>query len=145
MKGICITFKSEEIWTIEDDCSNSNSKEKDVQSFVLCVDQLTDCQQAKGRKTLLWSFRIGCNRHNYHCSSVGFVWKGNCFHACFCIACYCFARNNLCCGVLHELSSVWRLCIISKFVKECSDVSYVAGERVELTVRKLLLSGNKLN
>ena len=35
-------------------------------------------------------------------------------------------------------------CALSaSFVKECSDVSYVAGERVELTVRKLLLSGNK--
>ena len=26
-----------------------------------------------------------------------------------------------------------RLCIFSKFCKECTDVSYVAGERVELT------------
>ena len=30
--------------------------------------------------------------------------------------------------------NVWRL--YSKFVKGCSDVSYVAGEGVELTVRK---------
>ena len=37
-------------------------------------------------------------------------------------------------------------CALSaSFVKECSDVSYVAGERVELTVRKLLLSGNKVS
>ena len=42
---MCITFKSEGIWTIEEDCSKSNSKEKEVQSFVLCVDQPTDCQQ----------------------------------------------------------------------------------------------------
>ena len=117
VKGICITFKSEEIWTIEEGCSNSNSKEKEVQSFVLCVDQLIDCQQARGRKTLLSSFRKGCDRNNYHCSSVGFVWKSKSFHACFCTACYCFSHNNLCRGVLHELFSVWRLCIISKFCK----------------------------
>ena len=29
-KGMCITFKMEEIWTIEEDCSKSNSKEKEV-------------------------------------------------------------------------------------------------------------------
>ena len=44
-KGMCITFKSEGIWTIKEDCSKSNSKEKEVQSFVLCVDQPIDCQQ----------------------------------------------------------------------------------------------------
>ena len=32
-KGMCITFKSEENWTIEEDCGKSNSKEKEVQSF----------------------------------------------------------------------------------------------------------------
>ena len=43
---MCITFKSEGgIWTIEEDCSTSNSKEKEVHSFVLCVDQPIDCQQ----------------------------------------------------------------------------------------------------
>ena len=42
---MCITFKSEGIWTIEEDCSKSNSKEKEVQSFVLCADQPIDCQQ----------------------------------------------------------------------------------------------------
>ena len=29
-KGMCTTFKMEEIWTIEEDCSKSNSKEKEV-------------------------------------------------------------------------------------------------------------------
>ena len=43
-KGMCIMFKSGEIWTIEEDCSKSNSEEKEVQSFVLCVDQPIDCQ-----------------------------------------------------------------------------------------------------
>ena len=38
-KGMYIKFKSEENWTIEEDCSKSNSKEKEVQSFVLCVGQ----------------------------------------------------------------------------------------------------------
>ena len=31
---------------------------------------------------------------------------------------------------------MWRLCILSKFSKKCTDVSYVAGEGVELTVHK---------
>ena len=44
-KGMCITFKSEDIWTIREDCSNNNSKEKEVQLFVLRVDQPIDCQQ----------------------------------------------------------------------------------------------------
>ena len=29
-KGMCTTFKMEEIWTIEEDCSKSNSKEEEV-------------------------------------------------------------------------------------------------------------------
>ena len=45
---------------------------------------------------------------------------------------------------MHELSSVWRLCIFSKFLRGvgggggrgANDVSYVAGEAVELTVQK---------
>ena len=47
-----------------------------------------------------------------------------------------FSCNNLCCDVVHKLSSVWRLCIFSKFCKKCTDVSYVAGEGVELTLHK---------
>ena len=35
-KGMCITLKSEGIWTIEEDCSKSNSKEKEVQ-YLCCV------------------------------------------------------------------------------------------------------------
>ena len=77
-KGKCIMLKSAEIWTIEEDYSKSNSKEKEVQSFVLCVDQLIDCQQL-GRKTQLSSFRKGCDRNLYPCSSFGFVWKSR-FH-----------------------------------------------------------------
>ena len=29
-KGMCITLKSEKIWTVEENCSKSNSKEKEV-------------------------------------------------------------------------------------------------------------------
>ena len=50
-KGKCIMFKSGEIWIIEDDYSKSNSKEKEVQSFVLCVDQLIDCQQEEEKRS----------------------------------------------------------------------------------------------
>ena len=35
-KGMYITLKSEGIWTIEEDCSKSNSKEKEVQ-YLCCV------------------------------------------------------------------------------------------------------------
>ena len=46
--------------------------------------------------------------------------------------------SSVCCDAVHELSSVWRLCIFSKFCKGCVLllVSYVAGEGVELTVHK---------
>ena len=52
--------------------------------------------------------------------------------------CNCFSCNNLCCDLLQELSSVWsRDCAFSaSFVRESTDVSYVAGEGVELTVHK---------
>ena len=50
-KGKCVMFKSEEIWTIEEDYSKSNSKEKEVQSFVWCVDQLIDCQQEEEKRS----------------------------------------------------------------------------------------------
>ena len=50
-KGKCLMFKSEEIWIIEEDYSKSNSKEKEVQSFVLCVDQLIDCQQEEEKRS----------------------------------------------------------------------------------------------
>ena len=38
-KEICIRFKSEQISTIGDDCSKSNSKEKEVRSFALRVGE----------------------------------------------------------------------------------------------------------
>ena len=50
-KGMYITFKMEEIWTIEEDCSKSNSKEKEVKSFVLCVDQPIACQQKEQKRS----------------------------------------------------------------------------------------------
>ena len=36
-KEMCINFKSEEISTTGEDCSKSNSKEKEVRSFALLV------------------------------------------------------------------------------------------------------------
>ena len=44
-REMCIKFKSEEISTTGEDCSRSNSKEKEVRSFALRVDQPIDCQQ----------------------------------------------------------------------------------------------------
>ena len=49
-KQMCIKFKSEEISTTGEDCSRSNSKEKEVRSFALCVDQTIDCQQEEGKR-----------------------------------------------------------------------------------------------
>ena len=112
---MCITFKSEGIWTIEEDCSKSNSKEKEVQSFVLCVDQPIDCQQEEEERSYRRFVQVVIGIIILASSSFGFFGKKRCFHACFCTACLCFPCNNLCCGVVHELSSVWRLCIISKF------------------------------
>ena len=56
-------------------------------------------------------------------------------HHLFCIACYCFSCNNLRCDLVHKLSSVGNLdCAFSaSFVRECTDVSYVAGEGMDLT------------
>ena len=39
MKEMCIKFKSDEISTIGEGCSKSNSKEKEVRSFALRVDE----------------------------------------------------------------------------------------------------------
>ena len=38
-KEMCIKFKSEEISTIGEDCSKSNSKGEEVRSFASCVDE----------------------------------------------------------------------------------------------------------
>ena len=48
--GMCITFHSEETSTIEEDRSKSNSKQKEVQSFVLFVDRPIDCQQEEEKR-----------------------------------------------------------------------------------------------
>ena len=138
-KGACKTFKSEGIWTTEEDCSNSNSKEKEVQSFVLCVDQPIDSQQEEDERSyrrfvkvvigiiilalLLVLFgKVGV-------FTLTFVLHVNVFHVIIYFA--VMYMNYPQCGD----------CALSaSFVKECSDVSYVTGERVELTViRKLLL------
>ena len=61
-------------------------------------------------------------------------------YTCFCIACYCFSCNNClkfmlrCCIMNHPRCGD---CAFSaSFVKECTDVSYVAGEGVGLTLHK---------
>ena len=54
-----------------------------------------------------------------------------CLYLFFFIACSCFSCNNLCCDDVRELS-----CAFSSFVRECTDVSYVAGEEAELPVHR---------
>ena len=39
-KGMCITLKNEGIWTIEEDCSKSNSKEKEKLNWDLVMRNL---------------------------------------------------------------------------------------------------------
>ena len=70
-KGMFITLKSEGIWTIEEDCSKSNSKRKRCSICVVC--RPTDRLSTRGRRTQLSSFRKGCDRNHYPCSSFGFV------------------------------------------------------------------------
>ena len=84
---MCITFKSEGIWTIEEDCSKSNSKEKEVQSFVLCVDQPTDCQQEEEESSYRRFVQVVIGIIILASSFFVFFWKSRCFHACFCTAC----------------------------------------------------------
>ena len=45
-----IKFKREEISTTGEDCSRSNSNEKEVRSFALRVDQPIDCQQEEEKR-----------------------------------------------------------------------------------------------
>ena len=59
-REMCIKFKSEEISTTGEDCSRSNSKEKEVWSFALRVGQPIR------RKTWLPSFRKRCDRRHYN-------------------------------------------------------------------------------
>ena len=54
-----------------------------------------------------------------------------CLYLFFFIACSCFSCNNLCCDDVRELS-----CAFSSFVRECTDISYVAGEGAELPVHR---------
>ena len=70
-KGMYITFKMEEIWTIEEDCSRSNSKVKEVKSFVLCVDQPIACQQEEQKRSYRRFVKV--DRNHYPFSSFGFV------------------------------------------------------------------------
>ena len=48
-REMCITFESEEISTTGDDCSKSYSKEGEVRSFALRVDEAMDCQQGEAK------------------------------------------------------------------------------------------------
>ena len=46
---MCIKFESEEISTTGDDCSESYSKEEEVRSIALRVDEAMDCQQGEAK------------------------------------------------------------------------------------------------
>ena len=108
---------------------------------VVCVacrrsDLESDRLSTRRNKTQLPWF---CNGDDYHCSSFSFVWKNSFFYTCFCIECHCFSCNNLLKLMLRRC--IWiilgvEMCAFSaSFVKECTDVSYVA-EGVELTAHQ---------
>ena len=104
-----------------------------MQSFVLCVDQPTDCQREEEEHSyrrfvkvvigiiilalLLVLFgKVGV-------FTLTFVLHVNVFHVIIYFA--VMYMNYPQCG---------HCALSASFVKECSDVSYVTGERVELTV-----------
>ena len=99
---LCL-FKSEEILTTAEDSSKDNSKEKEVRSFALLVDQPIDCQQEEGKRSCRLfgnvTIRIIIIALLLVFLSFFFFWKSRRFYTCFFIACYCFSCNNLlrCC------------------------------------------------
>ena len=126
-----------------DYCSKSDSKEDDRGSgTVVCVacrrKDWESYRLSTGRsKTQLPWFRNRCDRHHYLCSSFSFVWKSRCLYLFFV---FFFSCNNClkfmlrCCIMTHPRCGD---CAFSaSFVKECTDVSYVAGEGVGLTLHK---------
>ena len=138
---ICMTIRV----ITGDYCSKSDSKEEVRGSgTVVCVarrrnDSESHRLSTERSKTQLPWFRNSCDKHHYHCSSFSFVWKSRCLYL-FCIVCYCFSWNNFlkfmlrCCIMNHPRCGD---CAFSaSFVKECTDVSYVVGEGVGLTVHK---------
>ena len=68
-KGMCIAFKSEEIWTIGENSRKSNSKEPERGAVVFVACRPADRLSTRGRKRQLSSFRKGCDRNHYPCSS----------------------------------------------------------------------------
>ena len=85
---MCITFKSEGIWTIKEDCSKSNSKEKEVQSFVLCVDQPIDCQQEEEERSYRRFVQVVIGIIILASSSFGFFGKKGVFTLAFVLRVY---------------------------------------------------------
>ena len=132
---MCIKFESEEISKTGDDCSKSYSKEEEVRSIALRVDEAMDCQQGEAKHSyrgfvtvvtgiiiivlLLALFRrVGVY-------ILVFVLRVIVFHVIIYVAMLCMNYPQC------------RDCAFSaSFVRECTYVSYIAGEGVELTVHK---------
>ena len=87
-----------------------------MQSFVLCVDQPTDCQREEEEHSYRRFVKVVIGIIILALLLVLFR-KVGVIILVFVLRVNGFSCNNLCCSVVHELSSVWRLCIISKFCK----------------------------
>ena len=65
---MCIKFKIEEISTTGEDYSKSKSKEKEVRSFALRIDEAIrrkryiNCQQGEAKRSQNRGFVTDCNR-----------------------------------------------------------------------------------
>ena len=111
-------------------------KRKSCGGFFSC--RRSHKMSTRGSKTQLPWIRNRCDRHHHHCSSFSFLWKSRCFYTCYCILGYCFSCNNLCYDFVQFMNyppcGDWAFS--ASFVRKCTDVSYVAGEGVELIVHK---------
>ena len=87
-----------------------------MQSFVLCVDQPTDCQREEEEHSYRRFVKVVIGIIILALLLVLFR-KVGVIILVFVLRVNGFSCNNLCCSVVHELSSVSRLCIISKFCK----------------------------
>ena len=58
------------------------------------------------------------------------------FYTCLCTACYCFHVIIFAAMLYMNYPRCGDCAFSSSFVRECTDVSYFAGEGVELTVHK---------
>ena len=97
--------------TTAEDSSKGNSKEKEVRSFALLVDQPIDCQQEEGKRSCRLfgnvTIRIIIIALLLVFLSFFFFRKAGVFTPVFLLRVIVF-HVIICCDVVPELSLVWR-------------------------------------